>query len=359
MILEIKNLRKIYENVEPLKGVNAKIFKNDVISIIGPSGTGKTTFLRCINRLEDATSGEVVFNGRNIYDSSYNIVDVRKKIGMIFQSFNLFNNLNIIENLMVAPMHILHKSKTEARDIAIKLLDRFKLGDKETNYPHELSGGQKQRVAIMRAIAMEPDILLFDEPTSALDPLMVGEVADIIKDLKNKDLTMMIVTHEMNFARNVSNRVFYMDEGILYEEGSPADVFDHPKKLKTQNFIFKIDSYEYVFNKKDFDLYLMISGLMKYMAKKNLDIHKVNMINLLIEEITINEIFPNLSSDNDIKMVIRINDNEIFIRYANLVDFNFQIINTDEITLSIIKNNLIERKIDEAENQVSYRFNLK
>ena len=358
MILEIKKLRKEYENATPLKDVNASIFKNDVISIIGPSGTGKSTFLRCINRLEDATSGEVIFDGKNIYDKNYSLPNVRKKIGMIFQSFYLFNNLNVIENLMVAPMKILHKTKSEAYDIAVNLLDRFSLKDRMKNYPHELSGGQKQRVAIMRAVAMEPEILLFDEPTSALDPMMVNEVANIVNDLHSKDLTMMLVTHEMEFAKKVSNRVFYMDEGIVYEEGTPADIFDHPKKIKTQNFIFKADSFEKEISKTNFDLYYFISELMAYIAKKKLDIYKVNMVNLLFEEVTLNEIFSNLSNNSNIKCQLQIRENELYIGYKDLDGFNFDFNHTDKLSSSIINNNLIEKNVDQEKMEVSYRFSI-
>lgn len=358
MILEIKNLNKTYESISPLKNVNAKVFKNDVISIIGPSGTGKSTLLRCINRLEDADSGEVIFNGKNIYDRNYPITDVRKKIGMVFQSFNLFNNLSVLENIMVAPIEIKHKTKAQAYDIASNLLDWFSLKDKMNSYPHELSGGQRQRVAIMRAVAMEPEILLFDEPTSALDPMMVSEVANIIKDLHSKNLTMMIVTHEMAFARKVSNRVFYMDEGIVYEEGTPEEIFDHPKKIKTKSFVSKIDSYEKEISKKDFDLYMFISELMVYMAKKQLDMHKVNMVNLLIEEVTINEIFRNLSGDDMVTCHIQISNGELYIRYGNLSNFNFDLKNIDELSSSIINNSLVERNIDREKLEISYRFKL-
>lgn len=358
MILEIKSLKKTYENVEPLKGINAVVNQNDVISIIGPSGTGKSTLLRCINRLEDATSGEVIFNGRNIYDKDYSISKARREIGMIFQSFNLFNNLSVIENLMAAPISILHKTKSEAYDIAVGLLDRFSLKERMNNYPHELSGGQRQRVAIMRAIAMQPSILLFDEPTSALDPVMVGEVVSIINDLKVKGLTMMIVTHEMSFARKVSNRVFYLDEGIIYEEGSPEDIFDHPQKAKTKDFIYRIDSFEKEVDKENFDFYLFISDFMRYMASKQLSMSEVNMINLLVEETTFNEIFPNLKNDRKLKIRIQIIAGELIITYTNLNDFNYNLTNSDKFSSSIINNSIIEKKADVVAKTIIYRFKI-
>ena len=211
-MIKINHLRKEYANITPLKDVNVHIHKGDVISIIGPSGTGKSTLIRCINMLETPTSGEIWVGDECITDKKCNINKIRQKMGIVFQSFNLFNHMNIIENIMAAPMDLLGKSKQDAYDEAIELLRTVGLADKAFNYPDELSGGQKQRVAIARALAMEPEIILLDEPTSALDPTMVGEVQVVIKDLAKRGLTLMIVTHEMKFAREVANRVFYMDE---------------------------------------------------------------------------------------------------------------------------------------------------
>ena len=212
-MIELRHLKKIYENAEPLKDVSVTINDGDVIAVIGPSGTGKSTLIRCINLLEKPTGGQIFLNGEEITAKGYDVRKARRKMGMVFQSFNLFGHLTVIENLMVPPMDLLGKSRQEAYEKGVELLRRVGLADKALNYPDELSGGQQQRVAIARTLAMDPEIILLDEPTSALDPTMVSEVQAVIRDLSRSGKTMMIVTHEMNFARAISNRVFYMDEG--------------------------------------------------------------------------------------------------------------------------------------------------
>lgn len=239
-MIEVKHLRKEYPNSTPIKDLNAVINKGDVISIIGPSGTGKSTFIRCLNMLESPTSGEIIFEGRNILDGHCNPSQIRKKMGMVFQSFNLFGHMTVIQNIMQPQIDLLKRSKQEAYDKAEKLLETVGLKGRELNYPSELSGGQKQRVAIARTLAMDPEIILFDEPTSALDPGMVDEVLSVIKGLAKKGLTMLIVTHEMNFAKEVANRVFYLDQGLLYEEGTPDQIFNNPQKDRTRQFIQKL-----------------------------------------------------------------------------------------------------------------------
>ena len=358
-MIEIKHIKKEYTDITPLKDINAIINKGDVISLIGPSGTGKSTLLRCINRLDDATSGEIIFNGNNIYDPKYSIHDLRKRIGMIFQSFNLFNNLSVIDNIMVAPVSLYKKDKASAYRDAIELLDRFSLRDKEHSFPHELSGGQKQRVAIMRAIATDPEDLLFDEPTSALDPTMVDEVANIIKDLSNKQLTMMIVTHELSFARKVSNRIFYLDDGIIYEEGTPDEIFDNPQKPKTKSFILKTYSFEITFNKAKFDLYLLISDFMKYLSTKKISIENINDMNLLLEEITINEILANSNKNDNITLQILFSNNSANLIYSNLNNFDFNFNNTNKLSKSIIESKTISKTVDRDNHQITYSINLK
>ena len=252
-MIELKHLRKEYENATPLIDVNAVINDGDVISVIGPSGTGKSTLIRCINMLERPTSGQILLDGVDITDPKYDLTLARRKMGMVFQSFNLFGHLTVIENLMFAPMEILKKSRQEAYETGIALLRRVGLAGREMQYPEELSGGQKQRVAIARTLAMDPDVILLDEPTSALDPTMVGEVQAVIRDLAKSGKTMMIVTHEMSFARAICNRVFFMDEGGIYEDGTPEQIFDNPQKENTRRFIRKLKVLEFSIENEDFD----------------------------------------------------------------------------------------------------------
>lgn len=357
-MIEIKHLKKEYSNITPLKDINAIINKGDVISLIGPSGTGKSTLLRCINRLDDATSGEIIFNGKNIYDPKYSLHALRQKVGMIFQSFNLFNNLNVVDNIMVAPVSLYKKDMATAYKNAIELLERFSLRDKEKSFPHELSGGQKQRIAIMRAIATDPEVLLFDEPTSALDPTMVDEVANIIKDLSTKQLTMLIVTHELEFARKVSSKIFYLDEGIIYEEGTPDQIFDNPQKPKTKSFILKTNTFETSFNKSTFDLYLLISDFMKYLSIKKISISNINDLNLLLEEITINEILANCSGRENITLQISFTNNSVNIIYNNLKDFDFSLSNTNKLSKSIIESKTTNKTVDRDNHQITYTVNI-
>ena len=239
-LISVSHLRKSFNGVEVLKDVNAEIEKGEVISIIGPSGTGKSTFLRCLNRLETPDGGSIVVNGVDVTAPDADLASVRRRMGMVFQSFNLFGNLTILGNVMAAQCDILGISEGAAKLKALELLGRVGLANKAEALPDELSGGQKQRVAIARALAMDPEILLFDEPTSALDPTMVGEVLSVIKDLAKTGMTMLIVTHEMGFARDVSTRVFYMDQGGVYEDGTPADIFNAPKKPRTIDFVGQV-----------------------------------------------------------------------------------------------------------------------
>ena len=239
-MISVRHLQKSFNGVEVLKDVNAEIGRGEVISVIGPSGTGKSTFLRCLNRLETPDGGSIVVDGVDVTVPKADLAAVRRKMGMVFQNFNLFGNLTVLGNVMAAQCDLLGASKDAAKRKAMVLLDRVGLANKAEALPDELSGGQKQRVAIARALAMDPRILLFDEPTSALDPTMVGEVLAVIKDLAKTGMTMLIVTHEMGFARDVSTRVFYMDEGVVYEDGTPADIFNAPKRPKTVEFVGQV-----------------------------------------------------------------------------------------------------------------------
>ncbi len=235
--INISHLSKKFGHLEVLKDISTDITEGEVVCVIGPSGSGKSTFLRCINRLEDITSGSITVDGYNISDKKTNINKVRENIGMVFQHFNLFNNYSVLGNLMLAPVDLKKATKAEAMETALKMLKKVGLEDKANAYPSQLSGGQKQRVAIARALCMHPDIMLFDEPTSALDPEMVGEVLNVMKDLAGDGMTMVIVTHEMGFAREVADRVLFMDNGYIMEEGTPEEVFGNPQNPRTQDFL--------------------------------------------------------------------------------------------------------------------------
>ncbi len=236
----VKGLHKYFDKLEVLKGIDEHIEKGEKVVIIGPSGSGKSTFLRCLNLLEIPTKGEIKIDNQIITDKNTNVNKVRQKMGMVFQQFNLFPHLSIMENITIAPIKIKKMSSSNAKDIATKLLNKVGLLDKADNYPAQLSGGQKQRIAIARALAMEPEIMLFDEPTSALDPEMVGEVLTVMKDLANDGMTMIVVTHEMGFAKEVASRVLFMDQGIIVEQGEPNEIFTDPKQERTKSFLTKV-----------------------------------------------------------------------------------------------------------------------
>lgn len=239
-MISVKNLCKTFNGLEVLKGISTEIDKGEKVAIIGPSGSGKSTFLRCLNLLEEPTSGEIWFEDQLITDPSVNINKIREHMGMVFQSFNLFANKTVMENITLAPVKLGLMKKEEASEVALKLLDRVNLKEKADVYPASLSGGQKQRIAIVRSLAMNPDVMLFDEPTSALDPEMVGEVLDVIKTLADGGMTMVIVTHEMGFAREVATRVMFMDEGIIMEENTPDKLFGEPETKRLQDFLSKV-----------------------------------------------------------------------------------------------------------------------
>ena len=239
-MISVKNLHKSFNGHKVLKGINTEIEKGDVVCIIGPSGSGKSTFLRCLNLLETPDSGSVIVAGTDLMAKSTNINNERMKMGMVFQQFNLFPHMTILQNLTCAPMMLKKTSKADAEAKAMQLLERVGLADRASSYPNQLSGGQKQRIAIVRALCMEPDVMLFDEPTSALDPEMVGEVLDVMKELAKEGMTMIVVTHEMGFAKEVSNRVMFMDEGIIMEENNPQELFDNPQSERLKSFLSKV-----------------------------------------------------------------------------------------------------------------------
>jgi len=239
-LIKVVDLHKSFKDLHVLKGIDLNINKGEVVVIIGPSGSGKSTVLRCLNKLEEATKGEIFFKDISVTNDKNNINEIRQNMGMVFQNFNLFPHMTVLENITLAPIRLKKMTEKEAKDTGLKLLKRVGLSDKANSYPDQLSGGQKQRVAIARALAMSPDLMLFDEPTSALDPEMVGEVLEVIKQLAAEGMTMVIVTHEMNFAKQVADRVIFMDDGIILEEGSPEELFNNPKNQRTQDFLRRV-----------------------------------------------------------------------------------------------------------------------
>jgi len=361
-MIKIEHLRKEYPNVTPLKDVCAEINKGDVISVIGPSGTGKSTLLRCLNQLEEPTSGTVSIDGEVITDPKCNISLVRRKMGMVFQSFNLFANLNIVENVMSAPVNLLKVPKEQARKEAMELLKRVGLAEKAENYPDELSGGQKQRVAIARAIAMKPEIILFDEPTSALDPTMVGEVLSVIRSLAKEGMTMMIVTHEMKFARDVSNRVFYMDEGGIYEDGTPQQIFENPTKEKTRIFIKRLKQLALEINSPDFDFIGFTSRIEQFGRDNIIDARMVRNMQLAFEELVIQNINGKLERDNSgfpINITVEYSETdaaaEMTIAYGGGKYDPFT--DGDELSVMIVKKLAASVTYGyETENRVTVRF---
>lgn len=274
-MITIKHLSKTFHNPDGssltvLKDVNCDIESGEVISIIGPSGTGKSTLLRAINMLEPPTSGEIWVNGENITVPGYPLDKMRQKMGMVFQSFNLFEHMTVLENIIYAPMKLLHLSENKAKEEAMELLRKVGMSQKADVYPSSLSGGQKQRVAIARSLAMHPEVILFDEPTSALDPTMVGEVLSVIRQLAKSGLTMLIVTHEMRFAQDVSTRIFFMNEGIIYEDGTPDQIFNHPIHSATKAFVNRIQKLVYEIDSDEYDFLQIHTDISRFCIKYNI-----------------------------------------------------------------------------------------
>ena len=307
-MIRIEHLSKSFEDATPLKDINAIINKGDVISIIGPSGTGKSTLLRCLNRLEEPTSGKVILDGQDLGEKGCDLTQVRRKMGMVFQSFNLYRHMSVVENIMYSPMKVLKLPREEAYERAMKLLRTVGLAEKADRMPDELSGGQKQRVAIARTLAMEPEIILFDEPTSALDPTMVGEVLAVIKRLAQGGMTMLIVTHEMRFARNVSNRVFYLDQGVIYEEGTPEQIFDNPRRDLTRRFINQLDGIKEVFEKGALDYLGLITKVRKFAQKKMLAPSYADRIEKVIGEVYLRTVMPRLQNGTKVEFSLEHSD---------------------------------------------------
>lgn len=286
-MIRIEHLSKRFGDLEVLKDVTTEIHKGEIVAIIGPSGTGKSTLLRCLNLLEQPSGGSIYIDGVPLLAKDTNVARVRQKMGMVFQSFNLYAHLSVMDNLTIGPVKLLGRSPADARKKGMELLKMVGLAEKVNAFPDELSGGQKQRVAIARCLAMEPEVMLFDEPTSALDPTMVSEVLAVIRRLAKDGMTMMIVTHEMEFARNLASRVLYMDEGIIYEEGSPEQIFENPQKEKTRAFINRIRALQYHIDSEDYDLYGMNGEIQAFCEKHLLSKRVSGSVLLLVEEILV------------------------------------------------------------------------
>ena len=293
-MIEIKHLAKKYQAAQPLKDINVTINDGDIISIIWPSGTGKSTLLRCINMLEHPTSGSIIVNGIDITDKKNRINPAKLKMGMVFQSFNLFPNMTVIENVIIPQLDILKRDRQSAYDKAMEVLHLVGMDGKAMQYPEVLSGGQKQRVAIARTLAMDPEIILFDEPTSALDPTMVQEVQSVIAGLAKLSKTMLIVTHEMRFAKEICNRVLFLENGMVYDDGTPEEIFDNPTKPNTRKFIKRLKVYETVIDSKEYDYATNMTDLARYCYKNQISHKNMHRIQSCFEELCLQVLLPRL-----------------------------------------------------------------
>lgn len=339
-MISIQHLRKEYPGATPLKDVCTEIRKGDVISVIGPSGTGKSTLLRCMNLLETPTAGTVSLDGEPITQKNAHLM--RRKMGMVFQSFNLFPHMTVIENIMKAPVELLGKSRQEAYDRGIELLRSVGLADQASRFPDELSGGQRQRVAIARTLAMEPEIILFDEPTSALDPTMVGEVLAVIRSLAKQGLTMLIVTHEMKFAKDVSNRVFYMDQGGIYEDGTPEQIFEHPKRERTRQFIKRLKLLEEIIETKDFDFIGINSRLEEFGRKHMMEQKTILGCQTVFEEMFVQTLLPKLGDNFRVRMTVEYSEDTGHARLRLYYNGGFNPLEEDTISVRLAKNASVE-----------------
>jgi len=357
-MISVKHLSKNFGQTPVLKDVNAEINKGEVISVIGPSGTGKSTFLRCINLLETPTAGEIVIDGVRLLDKKTNVYKLRQKMGMVFQSFNLFSHLMVIENIMLGPVSLLKMSRQEAFDESVKLLTMVGLAELLYAYPDELSGGQKQRVAIARALAMKPEIVLFDEPTSALDPTMISEVLAVIRRLASDGMTMMIVTHEMKFARDVSTRVLYMDEGVIFEEGPPEQIFDNPLKEKTRIFIRNIKTFVFEIRSRTFDLYRLNAGIEEFGRRQFLTQKQIYTMQLVIEELVLHKLLDKQGDSVAITITVGYSDKtgeiELTLAYPGQCYNPLADGDADDLSLLLVRNVVksSESRYDGASNKL-------
>lgn len=361
-MISVKNLSKHFGDLVVLKDVNVEIQKGEVIAVIGPSGTGKSTLLRCINLLEEPTGGEIIIDGVNLFDKKTNVFKLRQKMGMVFQSFNLFSHLMVIENIMLGPVDLLKMNRQDAFDEGMKLLAMVGLAEKAYAYPDELSGGQKQRVAIARTLAMKPEIVLFDEPTSALDPTMISEVLAVIRKLALDGMTMMIVTHEMKFARDVSTRVLYMDEGIIFEEGTPDQVFNHPQKDRTRAFIHHVKIFTYKIRSKSFDLYNLHAEIETFGRKQFLSEKQIFNIQLVLEEVIVNKLITRPGESVDLTVTVGYSEQngviEIVMYYAGEPYNPFESAGDDDLPMMIVGKLVTGRGYTLEEGQNKLRLTL-
>lgn len=341
-MIKIEHLSKNYGDFSVIKDINTEIHKGEVISIIGPSGTGKSTFLRCLNLLETPSGGRIIVDGVDFMKKGADATKLRRKMGMVFQSFNLYAHLTVLDNLTIGPIKLLHKTKSEAETRAIEILKTVGLSEKIDAFPDELSGGQKQRVAIARCLAMEPEIILFDEPTSALDPTMVSEVLSVIRRLVKEGMTMAIVTHEMDFAKNVSSRVFYMDEGLIYEEGNSKEIFENPQKEKTRAFIQRLRILKEEIAGRNFDLYKLNANIEAFCAKHTIDKDTVDDILLIVEEIVVQMLLPIKDEGSKIALTLEYAEKkgvfQIIFDYAGRPNNPLEKADQDNLSLLIINN---------------------
>ena len=339
-MIRFEHIRKEYENATPHKDINGIINDGEVVTIIGPSGTGKSTLLRMINGLETPTSGKIYFNDEEITAQNYDFINLRKKVGMIFQSFNLFNNLSVLDNLVLPQLDVLKIDKKLAKEKAINTLKRVGLENHGEHMPYQLSGGQKQRVAIARTLVMNPEVILFDEPTSALDPTMVLEVENTIKSLKDGKTTMIIVTHDMKFAKDVSDKIFYLDQGEIYEEGTPTEIFDNPQRSRTKAFVSNQKILDILIDASNYDLNQINKVISEYCNNQRLNNKQIYCIQSILEELIIELIISHnkeamisyslFYDSKDIEFKIKFNGN----KYDPLIDSN------NELSKSIINNQI-------------------
>lgn len=348
-LIEIKNLCKKYKDVTPLNDISVNIEEGEVVSVIGPSGAGKSTFLRCINRLETPTSGSIMVDGIDVCDPKTDLTEVRKKMGMVFQNFNLFGHKTVVENIMMPQQDLLGKTPKEAYDEALKQLKVVGLEAKARSFPDELSGGQKQRVAIARALAMHPKIMLFDEPTSALDPTMVAEVLSVIRNLAGTGLTMIIVTHEMRLVRYVSSRVLFLEKGGIEEDGTPKQIFENSKSDSTRRFVHSIRDYEYTLSLDNKDMFELSGGLDEFCKNQFMDRKTSMNCQLAVEEMVTSILIPAIEKAGSGEVLLRVSAGDegseltIEVDYTSIMDKvdSFDDF-SDELVMSILKK-VVER----------------